>query len=808
MRRADPRHILVLALVAAAAAAAIVVPKDERRAGPPAPAGAASWRGLVGSRPQAAVADRVIVVLRTPSLAQRVAAAGGSADIERERAWTNVAMSAQRLLLARIALHGVVVHPIYTFARVLDGFSAAIPPSALPVLQRDPDVAGIYPVRVAYPAAVGEPGSGSLPSTGLTISGLDGRGVEVALVDTGVDPTAEPLRSHVMSGVDLVGGDLHALAAAAPGDPSRRERHGTEMAGLVLSVAPGAAVLPIRVAGWQPDVHGHWAIYARTDQVVAGLDRAVDPNADGDAHDAVRIALVALAEPFAAFADGAEALAVAGARRLDTLVVVPAGNDGTQVAAAYGDVSGPGGAPAALTVGALDASPDTQQARVMVRVGLRTLLDAVVPSLGAPVPASGLKLEITRGAPFAPSGAARVAGRAALVGTGSSPARAAATAASAGAAAVLLYGDRVPAAGIGASLGVPVVPVPRSVAGAAIASVGRSEPVSVAIGRARAVATGGDHVAPFSSSGLAFDGSVKPDIVAPGVALSTVDPGGEPAAADGTSAAAATVAGAAALLAQARPSLGADALASLLVGSADALPADAVTAQGAGVVDVGAAAASEVAASPSTLAFGSSTGPGWRVRAAFTLTNLSTRALRMSLAIDTQAQGAAAVDFSLSPSHVVLPPGQTALVHVGAVTASPAVGSQPAGGAVVVDVDGGGTVRIPWAIAFAPPPSSLIRGVTLRRSGPRTGVVVLDAGSVANGIRPVKRLDVVLVRDGKPIGMLARMRDLLPGRYRIGLTGFGPAGRPLSAGAYVVELLAYPVDGGAPSTGKVGFAVR
>src|SRR5438874_3049381 len=364
MRRADPRHILVLALVAAAAAAAVVVPKGERSAAPPAPSGAASWRGLVGSRPKAAVADKVIVALRTPSLAQRVAAAGGSADIERERRWTNVAMSAQRLLLARLALHGVVVHPIYTFARVLDGFSAAIPPSALPVLQRDPDVAGIYPVRVAYPAAVGRSEPGALPSAGLTLSGLDGRGVEVALVDTGVDPTAEPLRSHVMSGIDLVGDDLHALAAAAPGAPSRREGHGTEMAGLVLSVAPGAAVLPIRVAGWQPDVHGHWAIYARTDQLVAGLDRAVDPNADGDAHDAVRIALVALAEPFAAFADGAEALAVAGARRLDTLVVVPAGNDGTQAAAAYGDVSGPGGAPAALTVGALDASADAPQARV------------------------------------------------------------------------------------------------------------------------------------------------------------------------------------------------------------------------------------------------------------------------------------------------------------------------------------------------------------------------------------------------------------------------------------------------------------
>jgi hypothetical protein len=611
-----------------------------------------------------------------------------------------------------------------------------------------------------------------------------------------------------MAGVDVVGGDPHALAAAAPGDPSRRERHGTEMAGLVLGVAPGAAVLPIRVAGWQPDAHGRWAIYARTDQIVAGLDRAVDPNADGDAHDAVRIALVALAEPFAAFADGAEALAVAGARRLDTLVVVPVGNDGTQTAAAYGDVSGPGGAPAALTVGALDANAELPRARAVVRVGLRTLLDAVVPSLGAPLPAEELKLEIARGALFAPTGVARTAGRAALVGSGSSPARAAATAASAGAAAVLLYGDRVPAAGIGGALGVPVVPVPRSVARAAIASIGSGEPVSVTLGRAPAAAAAGAHVAPFSSSGLAFDGSVKPDVVAPGVALSTVDPGGEPASVDGSSAAAASVAGAAALLAQARPALGADALASLLVGSADALPGDAVTAQGAGVVDVGAAAASEVAASPATLAFGSSTGPGWRVRAGFTLTNLSTRALRMSLGIDTQSQGAAAVDFSLRPSHVVLQAGQTALVRVGAVTASPAVGTQPAGGAVVVRVDGGGTVRIPWAIAFAPAPASLIRGVTLRRSGPRTGVVVLDAGSVANGIRPVKRLDVVLVRDGKPVGMLARLRDLLPGRYRIGLTGYGPAGQLLAGGAYVVELLAYPVDGGPPSRAQVGFAVR
>ena len=72
----------------------------------------------------------------------------------------------------------------------------------------------------------------------------------------------------------------------------------------IAGVATGASVLPIRVAGWQPDSLGHFAIYARSDQIIAGLERAVDPNDDGDAHDAARIALVALAEPFAAFADG------------------------------------------------------------------------------------------------------------------------------------------------------------------------------------------------------------------------------------------------------------------------------------------------------------------------------------------------------------------------------------------------------------------------------------------------------------------------------------------------------------------------
>src|SRR5207244_9329696 len=113
-------------------------------------------------------------------------------------------------------------------------------------------------------------------------------------------------------------------------------------------------------------------VFARTDQVLAGLERAVDPNQDGDAHDAVRLALVALAEPFAAFADSPLARATAGALQLDALVVAPAGNDGP-AGPAFGSLAGPGGAPAALTLRApaLRTAPGSARARGRPGLGVR-----------------------------------------------------------------------------------------------------------------------------------------------------------------------------------------------------------------------------------------------------------------------------------------------------------------------------------------------------------------------------------------------------------------------------------------------------
>ena len=207
--------------------------------------------------------------------------------------------------------------------------------------------------------------------------GFDGRGVTIALLDTGVDVTHPFIRDRLLDGVDVLDPDARAVARPHPNEPMRFERHGTQVAGLLVGsggpagirgVAPGATILPIRVAGWQPSAEGGFAVYSRTDQLLAGLELAVDPDADGDVLDAARIAVVGVTEPFAAFPDGPVARAVAGASRLDTLVVVPAGNEGP-AGPGYGSIGGPGGAPAALTVGAADLRRETAVVRVVVRAG-------------------------------------------------------------------------------------------------------------------------------------------------------------------------------------------------------------------------------------------------------------------------------------------------------------------------------------------------------------------------------------------------------------------------------------------------------
>jgi hypothetical protein len=315
------------------------------------------------------------------------------------------------------------------------------------------------------------------------------------------------------------------------------------------------------------------------------------------------------------------------------------------------------------------------------------------------------------------------------------------------------------------------------------------------------------HVAAFSSWGLAFGGHPKPEVAGPGVGVLTVDPGTTPenssrfVLVDGGSAAAAAVAGEAAIAVQARPELTASDLHSLFVGTADALPHDPAAAQGNGLVDIAAVAGAEIDTRPATLAFGRAAGRGWSATRTLTVRNVSTRWLRVFLA----SQSPAAVRLSLEPRSLILAPGQFADVHVDARlvrhTSDPVLS-----GALTVAPLSGLRLRVPWAIVRAPVDPALIGSVQLssrafRPSDASPAVLLAEVGRIETGgdvvsLEPATRLDMHLLDPkGRDLGLLARLRDVLPGRYAFGLTGRGPRGAVLPPGRYSLRLLAFPAAG-------------
>jgi hypothetical protein len=99
-----------------------------------------------------------------------------------------------------------------------------------------------------------------------------------------------------------------------------------------------------------------------------------------------------------------------------------------------------------------------------------------------------------------------------------------------------------------------------------------------------------------------------------------------------------------------------------------------------------------------------------------------------------------------------------------------------------------------------------------RASDRAPAVLTLRAGSVRdrNGrtqLQPLSRIDVELWRGGTRVGLLARLRDVLPGNYAFGVTGRGPRGGALARGRYRLRVVAVPPDR-AREFATVGFTIR
>ncbi len=165
----------------------------------------------------------------------------------------------------------------------------------------------------------------------------------------------------------------------------------------------------------------------------------------------------------------------------------------------------------------------------------------------------------------------------------------------------------------------------------------------------------------------------------------------------------------------------------------------------------------------------------------------------------------------------MLAPGAHATVHVRAAASSSAEPALLTGVLAVVPF-GGRALRVPWSLAFSPPPAPLVRALgiapaSFAPSDTSPALLRLSIGALPGGARlevePAARLEIRLyAQGGRYLGLLARIGDVVPGSYAFAITGRGPGGALLAPGSYSLALLAWPLLGGAPTRARIGFRIE
>lgn len=235
------------------------------------------------------------------------------------------------------------------YSHAFTGFSADIDVNDVPALLNSYPYIQIYPdleVKATLTDSLAQVGADLMwaqsDSTGHAVTG---RGVVVAVVDTGVFYTHPDLGGGYGSSYKVIGGyDF----VNSDNDPVDDNGHGTHVAGIIAAngstkgVAPDAKILAYKVL----DSSGSGSMSS----VLAAIDRAMDPNQDGDTSDHADVISMSLG------GQGEEGdpacIAVSRAVAAGIVVVVAAGNSGPGM----GTVASPGIDPDAVTVGAVNSS--------------------------------------------------------------------------------------------------------------------------------------------------------------------------------------------------------------------------------------------------------------------------------------------------------------------------------------------------------------------------------------------------------------------------------------------------------------------
>ncbi len=537
---------------------------------------------------------------------------------------------------------GIVLTERFAYTSLFNGFSVAVKTSDLAALSRLPGVKRITPVlEVPMPETIAsnlEPQLfSSLEMIGATVAqselGLTGTGVKVAVMDTGIDVNHPAFGGdgvadenstffyespRILYGYDFVGdaydanpdNDTYNITTMPDDIPDDCAGHGTHVAGIIgandagmgmVGVAPGVTFGAYRVFGCNGSTND--------DIMLAAMERAL---ADG-----MQVLNMSIGS---AFAWPQSPTAVAASKLVENGMVVVAsiGNSGQYGLFAAG---APGLGKEVIGVASYDNS-DVLLPYFTVgttAIGYQTMTFSPEPPLSGSFEIVDIGTACTTPLPVAD-----LTGKVALAKRGTCAFSAKAlNAISIGAVGVLVY-NNVPGV-VSGTLGAPLPPPADEVPVVGISKadgefiIAQTAPVTMTWTEFMDLfpsPTGG-LISSFSSYGLSPDLDLKPDLGAPGGNIFSSYPleyGGY-AVLSGTSMASPHVAGAAALLLEAKPGLKAKKVRGILQNSA--VPAlwsgntsygllDYVHRQGAGMIQIDDAILSDVTVTPSKIALGES----------------------------------------------------------------------------------------------------------------------------------------------------------------------------------------------------------
>jgi subtilisin family serine protease len=613
----------------------------------------------------------------------------------------------------------------FAFDTLWNGLSIQIGAGELGKLARIPGVKALWPVVLV---SLPEPYAGANPDlyTALTMTGADvaqselgytGVGIKVAVMDTGIDYDHPDLSGcfgpgcRVAYGYDLVGDDFNADSTSPSyspipvpdDDPDDCQGHGTHVAGIigadgvVTGVAPGVTFGAYRVFGCEGSTF--------SDIMVAAMEMAL-----ADDMDILNMSIgSAFQWPQYPTAAASDRLVNAG-----MVVVASIGNNGDLGTYAAG---APGVGKKVIGTASFDNTHSLQPYFEVAgqKIGYKGM------SYAAPAPTSGTEeiVYVGRGC-NADAYEADPAGKVALIIRGACSFREKALKAQASGATAAVIHNSSPG-NFNGTLGAPYVDF-------AVVSISLEDGMFIRTQAAPIMMTWTDQlwnfpsptgglISSFSSYGLAPDLSIKPDIGAPGGNIYSTIPleQGGYGVKGGTSMASPHVAGAAALLLEAKPNTPSQVVRDILQNSADPKPwwgwptgpfLDNVHRQGAGMVDIDDAILATTKITPGKLALGESeAGPhGVMLMVENNGSHAVTYDLSYVSAVATTGTWSDDLGFWLTgeyidfgASSVTVPAGGTAVVNA---TIYPPTGPDLGtyGGYIVfTPQDGGQVYRVPYA---------------------------------------------------------------------------------------------------------------